>query len=275
VREGRLRVGTLGSRESRAEYRERLAAHLRAHEDELSAEVRGRIDSNPLRAFDSDHPGTRAVMESAPRLLHHLDREDREHFEAVCALLERGGVAYEVDDTLVRGLDYYTRTVFEYTSDALGAQSGVGGGGRYDGLVEELGGPRTPGIGWAAGVERVLLAGTEPGAGTGALDLYVGVGNLDESPPDGGQGRGVRSEVREVAFEILRGARSAGLSAQMEMGGRSAKGQRNHAHRVGARFLALVGAERAVLRDMEDGGERELAASEVVHAVLRSLRRLA
>ncbi|MCL2769287.1 MAG: histidine--tRNA ligase [Solirubrobacterales bacterium] len=272
VREGRLRVGSLGSGESRAEYRERLRAHLRAHEYELSAEVRGRIDSNPLRAFDSDHPGTRAVMESAPRLMHHLEREDREHFEAVCALLERAGVAHEVDDTLVRGLDYYTRTVFEYSSEALGAQSGVGGGGRYDGLVQELGGPRTPGIGWAAGVERMLLAGREPPARTGSLELYVGTST---GAPDAGAGRGAHAEARGAAFELLRDARSAGLSAQMEMAGRSPKGQRNHAHRVGARYLALVGADdRASLRDMEDGGERELAAAEVVHAVLQGLRRL-
>ena len=98
--------------------------------------MRERIELNPLRAFDSDHPGTRAVMESAPRLLDHLDAEDAEHFAEVRALLDEASVPYEIDPTLVRGLDYYTRTVFEFTSDALGAQSGVGGGGRYDGLVE-------------------------------------------------------------------------------------------------------------------------------------------
>ncbi len=125
----------------------------------LSEEVRSRIDLNPLRAFDSDHLGTREVMAGAPRLLEHLGSEDAEHFAEVRELLEVAGVPYEVDSTLVRGLDYYTRTVFEFTSDALGAQSGVGGGGRYDGLVEALGGPPTPGIGWAAGIERILLAG--------------------------------------------------------------------------------------------------------------------
>ena len=132
VRGVRLRLGTLGSPEGRAAYRERLKAHLRAHADELSADVRARIDLNPLRAFDSDHPSTRRVMAQAPRLIDELAPEDAEHFAAVRALLDAAGVAYEIDETLVRGLDYYTRTVFEFTSDALGAQSGVGGGGRYD-----------------------------------------------------------------------------------------------------------------------------------------------
>ena len=108
----------------------------------LSEDVRDRIELNPLRAFDSDHPGTRTVMESAPRLLEHLSDEDAAHFAEVRLLLDTAGVPYEVDSTLVRGLDYYTRTVFEFTSDALGAQSGVGGGGRYDRLVERLGGSR-------------------------------------------------------------------------------------------------------------------------------------
>ena len=132
-----------------------------------------RIDLNPLRAFDADHPGTRRVMESAPLLLDHLTDEDRDHFAAVRELLDGAGVAYEVDPTLVRGLDYYTRTVFEFTSDALGAQSGVGGGGRYDGLIELIGGPPTPGMGWAAGVERILLASPPPPVAPPPLDLYV------------------------------------------------------------------------------------------------------
>ena len=157
--QARLRISSLGTPGTRAEYKSELQAYLRAHEHELSGDVRDRIDLNPLRAFDADHPGTRQVMTEAPLLLDRLNAEDREHFEAVKHMLDGAGLAYEVDPTLVRGLDYYTRTVFEFTSDALGAQSGVGGGGRYDGLIEELGGPPTPGMGWAAGVERMLLAG--------------------------------------------------------------------------------------------------------------------
>ncbi|MBA2580303.1 MAG: histidine--tRNA ligase, partial [Thermoleophilaceae bacterium] len=157
----RLSIGSLGTPETRRTYSEELREHLREREDQLSEDVRARLDRNPLRAFDSDHPGTRAAVADAPRLIDRLAAEDSQHFTEVRGLLDDAGLAYEVDGTLVRGLDYYTRTVFEYTSEALGAQSGVGGGGRYDGLVEELGGPPTPGVGWAAGVERILLASGE------------------------------------------------------------------------------------------------------------------
>ncbi len=268
VRDLRLRLSSLGGPESRGEYRERLQVHLRAHEQSLSEDVRDRIELNPLRAFDSDHPGTRTVMESAPRLLEHLSDEDAAHFEEVRRLLDATGVPHEVDSTLVRGLDYYTRTVFEFTSDALGAQSGVGGGGRYDRLVERLGGPATPGIGWAAGIERILLAGdgseTE-GAATkgggqpvtaGLVELFVA---LEDQGPD----------ARAAAFALVTEARSAGLTAQMDLGGRSLKGQLGHANALGARFVAIVGETETVLRDMQTRVQQPLATDSVVHAVLR------
>jgi histidyl-tRNA synthetase len=267
VREVRLRLSSLGSYDSRERYRERLQGHLRANEDRLSTEVRERIDLNPLRAFDSSDEGTIAVMREAPRLLDELDTEDAEHFGTVRELLDQAGVAYEIDATLVRGLDYYTRTVFEFTSDALGAQSGVGGGGRYDGLIKQLGGPPTPGMGWAAGVERVLLAGSLPPAGGHAVDLYVGLSDLGED--------GSFQQVKAAAFEILSEARSAGLRAQMEMAGRSPKGQRGQANRLGARFMASVGETETLLKDMQGGGEETLKTATVVHAVLRGLRELA
>jgi histidyl-tRNA synthetase len=267
VREARLRLSSLGRRESRERYRERLQAHLRAHEASLSAEVRERIELNPLRAFDSAHEGTVAVMGDAPCLLDELDDEDAEHFATVRELLDRAGVAYEVDPTLVRGLDYYTRTVFEFTSDALGAQSGVGGGGRYDGLVQQLGGPPTAGMGWAAGIERILLAGSPPPAGGHALDLYVGFAN-------GGDDRS-RPPAKAAAFAVLSEARSAGLRAVMEMAGRSLKGQLGQANRLGARYVALVGEGETELKDMQDGGQETLETEKVVHAALRGLRDLA
>jgi histidyl-tRNA synthetase len=265
VADVRMRLSSLGSRDSRAEYRERLQKHLRAHTGSLSEEVRERIDLNPLRAFDSEHQGTRAVMETAPRLLDHLDPKDTEHFAEVRALLDEAGVAYEVDPTLVRGLDYYTRTVFEFTSDALGAQSGVGGGGRYDGLVEMIKslhtsspGPRTPGMGWAAGIERILLAGAVQPVGLGAIDLYVAF-----------------EDAARVAFAILHEARGAGLTAQMELAGRSLKNQLGHADRLGARYVAIVGpGGDTVLKDMQGGFQETLATDAVVHAVLRGLRDL-
>ncbi|HEV2075692.1 MAG TPA: histidine--tRNA ligase [Thermoleophilaceae bacterium] len=238
----RLRISSLGTAETRGEYSDELRRHLRVHEDELSEEVRARIDRNPLRAFDSDHPGTRRVMESAPRLVDRLTPQDREHLEAVRGLLEDAGCTHELDATLVRGLDYYTRTVFEFTSDALGAQSGLGGGGRYDGLVEELGGPPTPGVGWAAGVERVLLAAGGEARGR-RPDVFVAVPKADRS---------------SLAFGVLRELRRAGLEARMEQAGRSLKGQLKHADRLGARALVIVGDELEV-KDMRSGDQRAVA----------------
>ena len=286
VRDVRLRLSSLGSAQSRGEYREHLRAHLHTHQESLSEDVRSRIEQNPLRAFDSDHEGTKAVMEKAPRLLEHLSDEDAEHFVEVRELLDVANVAYEVDSTLVRGLDYYTRTVFEFTSDALGAQSGVGGGGRYDGLVEQLGGPPTPGIGWAAGVERILLAGEQQPAATRPLELFValedeprsdrggGTEDLESSPPSGGLGSALRPERRRAAFGLLRAARSAGLTAQMELAGRSLKGQLGYADALGARYVAIVENGETVVRDMQGGGQQRIATDTVVHAVLRGLRTL-
>jgi len=234
----RLRISSLGSPATRAAYAEDLGAYLHANEQRLAPAVRERIDQNPLRAFDSDDPGTREVMAGAPRLLDRLEREDAEHFAAVRELLARAGVAHEIDPTLVRGLDYYTRTLFEFTSDALGAQSGVAGGGRYDGLVEQLGGPPTPGIGWAAGIERMVLASGEHPVAVTPVDVYVAF-----------------EAGRTDAFATLTALREAGLAAQMELAGRSLKGQHKQADRLGARFFALVEGESVRLRDLRAGTE--------------------
>ena len=239
VRECRLRLSSLGTTESRAAYLEELRAYLRAHEDRLSADALARIDDNPLRAFDADHEGTRAVMEGAPRLLDRLAQEDAEHFAEVRALLDDAGVSYIVDPTLVRGLDYYTRTVFEFESDKLGAQSGLGGGGRYDGLVEELGGPPTSGVGWAAGIERVLLA-SESNFPAPSRPVFVAL--------DAGG-------TRRAAFNVVTALREAGVRSEMEQAGRSIKGQMRQADRLNARAVAIVG-EQMAWRDMDTGEQR-------------------
>jgi histidyl-tRNA synthetase len=251
VRGARLRISSLGTPATRAAYRTELQDYLRAHSDHLSAEVRARIDLNPLRAFDADHAGTREVMAGAPLLLDRLERDDREHFAEVCRLLDAAGVRYEVDPTLVRGLDYYTRTVFEFTSDALGAQSGVGGGGRYDGLIEQLGGPPTPGMGWAAGIERMMLAGGRPAHAAPPVDLFVA----------GAPGR--------TEFRLASDARRAGLRAQLDLAGRSMKGALKQANRLGARYVAWVDGEAAQLKDMESGEQRTVPLDELVRDVLR------
>jgi histidyl-tRNA synthetase len=247
----RLRLASLANAQTRAAYREELAAYLHAHEPELAENVRSRIDLNPLRAFDSDDPGTQQVMAAAPRLIDRLDPDDAEHFVQVRGLLELAGVAHEVDPALVRGLDYYTRTVFEFTSETLGAQSGVGGGGRYDGLVELLGGPRTPGIGWAAGIERIILASDLTPPTALQPDVYI-----------------AHEDRRTAAFQLLLDLRAAGLRAEMELAGRSLKGQLKHAERLGARHVAIVEPDGVRLRDRESGAERMLSAEAVLDHVL-------
>jgi histidyl-tRNA synthetase len=255
VKQTRLRLSSLGTPETRASYREELKAFLRAHEEELSEEVRSRIDLNPLRAFDADDPRTREVMRDAPILLDRLTDDDAEHFAQVRALLDDAGVRYELDPTLVRGLDYYTRTVWEFTSDALGAQSGVGGGGRYDGLIELLDGPPTPGVGWAAGIERMLLAADQLAAPAALVDLFVA-----RATPGG----------TRTAFDLAREARRAGLQAQLELAGRSLKGQLKHADRIHARWVAIVGENGVVtLKDMESGDQREAPVKNVIPTILR------
>jgi histidyl-tRNA synthetase len=257
VQHARLRISSLGTPETRAEYREELKAFLRAHEDDLSPEVRGRIDANPLRAFDATDEGTKRVMTGAPLLLDRLAGEDAEHFGEVRALLDEAGLNYEVDPTLVRGLDYYARTVWEFTSDALGAQSGVGGGGRYDRLIEQLDGPPTPGSGWAAGIERMLLAAGELPTAHDPVDLYVALAGGDRT---------------RDAFELTRAARRAGLAAQLELTGRSLKGQLRHADRLQARYVAVLGDERPSLKNMESGEQHELELEAVIPTILRGSR---
>jgi histidyl-tRNA synthetase len=253
-----LKISSLGQPETRAEYREELQRYLRANEDRVSDEVRGRIDLNPLRAFDAIDPGTRAVMSKAPRLLDRLAGEDAEHFATVKRLLDRAGVRYEEEPTLVRGLDYYTRTLFEFSSDALGAQSAVGGGGRYDRLIEQLGGPSTPACGWAAGVERMLLSAGKLPVSPPLIDLYVATAEDDAAG---------------TAFQLARDARRAGLAAQLELAGRSLKRQLAHADRIKARYVAIVGdQEMASLKEMDSGDQRELSATDVIPTILRGSR---
>jgi histidyl-tRNA synthetase len=236
-----LRLGSLGSIDARAAYLEELKAHLRANEADLSSDVRERIDLNPLRAFDADDPGTQGVMASAPTILEALSAEDAEHFAEVRALLDAAGIAYEIDATLVRGIDYYTRTIFSFVCDVLGAQSEIGGGGRYDGLIEQLGGPATPAVGWAAGIERILLALDEEEPPLGR-DAFVAIADPSQ---------------RARAMALVTELRHAGLSAEVDLAGRGLKGQLKHANRLdAARVLILEADGTAQLRDMASGEQR-------------------
>jgi histidyl-tRNA synthetase len=244
----RLRLGSLGSPETRASYREDLKAYLRLRQDDLAKEVRERIDENPLRAFDSKDESTQAAMAEAPTMLDRLDDDDAEHFAAVRHLLEHAGIAYELDGTLVRGLDYYTRTVFSFECEQLGAQSEIGGGGRYDRLIEELDGPPIAAAGWAAGVERILLALGEEHEML-PHDVFVAA--------EDGQ--------RERALALVTELRHAGLRAELDLAGRGLKGQMRQADRLGAAHAVILDTDgRAQLRDMRSGEQREIDLARVV-----------
>jgi histidyl-tRNA synthetase len=248
----RLRLSSLGTLETRAAYLDELGAFLREHEDELSEDVRARLDQNPLRAFDAEHAGTKAIMNSAPRLLDRLSAADAEHFAAVRSLLDDAELPYDLDSTLVRGLDYYTRTVFEFESPRLGAQSALGGGGRYDLLVEELGGPPTPANGWAAGIERILLAAGEEEAAEDSR-VYVALAKPDAA--------------RE-GFRLARRLRQEGFRVEMEQAGRSLRGQLRQADRMGARSTVIVG-DGIDVKDMESGAQRHATDAEEALALVR------
>ncbi|HEX6713699.1 MAG TPA: histidine--tRNA ligase [Thermoleophilaceae bacterium] len=236
----RLKLSSLGNPETRRAYLDELKAYLRSRAGDLSDDVRNRIDLNPLRAFDANDSSTREVMREAPLLLEALAHDDAEHFARVREFLDDAGVPYDIDPTLVRGLDYYTRTVFEFESAELGAQSGIGGGGRYDLLIEQLGGQPTPGVGWAAGIERMAMASSESSEALPA-DVFVAV--------DGGDPR--------TAFRLVNELRGKGLRAQMEQAGRSLKGQLKQAGRVGADAVAILGPDS--IRVRAGGSEVEVA----------------
>jgi len=249
-----LHLGSLGSLEARAAYLDELKSHLRSRSDELSADVRDRIEINPLRAFDSDDEGTRGVMKDAPHLLDHLSTEDAEHFAEVRELLGAASVEYVIDPTLVRGLDYYTRTIFSFVCSHLGAQSEIGGGGRYDGLIAQLGGPDTPAVGWAAGIERILLALDEEAEMPG-MDLFIAVA-----------GPGQQSKAMALAAEF----RHHGLSVEIDLAGRSMKGQLKQANRVKAvNVLTLEEDGTARLKNESGSDAREVSPGEVLELVRR------
>ena len=258
VRDRELHLSSLGTSETRAEYREELVAFLRSHADGVSDDVRARFEQNPLRAFDAKDPGTIETMQSAPKLIDRLTGEDEDHFASVRGLLDEVGLPYRVDPTLVRGLDYYTRTVFEFKSRALGAQSTVGAGGRYDGLIAQIGGPDTPGCGWASGVERMLLASGEIPVAPPVLDLYVALAD-DRAVPHG--------------FRVACEARRAGLGAQLELSRRGLRRQLTQADRLGARYVAIVeDSDQAALREMATGEQSELELASVIPTILRGSR---
>ena len=229
----RLELNSIGDRACRPAYVERLRAFLAERRGELDEETLRRSEVSPLRVFDTKSEAVRAVLADAPTIADSLCPSCREHFAEVRALLDAYGVDYELVPTLVRGLDYYTRTVFEFVNEGLdAAQASICAGGRYDYLIEEIGGPSTPGVGWAAGVERMVMS--VPGEAEGlSLDVFV----VCDAPAD-----------RAAVLAQLAELRRAGLRADTDYAGRSLKGQMTQAGRTGARLVVRVSGDTAVLR---------------------------
>jgi histidyl-tRNA synthetase len=226
----KLLVNSLGTPASRAAYRDALSAYFGAHEARLDEDSRRRLKGNPLRILDSKNPDVQRLVAGAPLLLESLDAESKAHFEVLCAHLKSAGIEYHVAPHLVRGLDYYTRTVFEWTTDALGSQSAVCAGGRYDGLVGQLGGAATPGIGWAMGQERIVMLLEKQGLGVvrDRPQVYlVLVGEHTEIP-----GLRLAERLRDAWPD---------LTLQINLGGGSFKTQFKRADKSGAQFAIVLG----------------------------------
>ncbi|MFJ8869291.1 histidine--tRNA ligase [Streptomyces sp. NPDC102473] len=256
----RILLNSLGDKECRPVYREALQTFLR--DLDLDEETRRRIEINPLRVLDDKRADVQKQLTGAPMLRDFLCDACKAYHEEVRDLLTAAGVAYEDDEKLVRGLDYYTRTTFEFVHDGLGSQSAVGGGGRYDGLSEMIGGPALPSVGWALGVDRTVLALEAEG-----VELEIPSTTSVYAVPLG-------EEARRVLFGLVTELRKAGVAADFAFGGRGLKGAMKSANRSGARFTIVAGerdlADGAVqLKDMESG-EQEPVALDVLVATVRA-----
>ncbi len=259
-----LQLNSLGDAAERAVYRERLVDYFRAHADRLDADSQRRLESNPLRILDSKNPDMQPLLSAAPSLLEHLGPASRAHFEGLRARLDAAGVAYVINPRLVRGLDYYGRSVFEWVTDRLGAQGTVCAGGRYDGLVEQLGGKATPAVGFAMGLERLvelLTDGTTPAEA--APQIYVVVGSA-------------ALEIEALALSERLRDEIAGLRLSLHCGGGSLKSQFKRADRSGAELALVLGEGEwargeVAVKPLRGGGEQTSVARDGLATRLRAL----
>ncbi|QEP42122.1 histidine--tRNA ligase [Ectothiorhodospiraceae bacterium BW-2] len=259
-----LQLNSLGSREARGAYRQQLIDYFSDHASELDEDSQRRLQSNPLRILDSKNPAMKALIAAAPRLLDSLDSESAEHFAQLGELLHQSGVAYQINPCLVRGLDYYGKTVFEWVTDSLGAQGTVCAGGRYDGLVEQLGGRAVAAVGFAIGLERLLALIDEAGQlpEPPPLDLYLVL--MGEAAQR--QGVALAEQLRD-AVPTLR--------LQLHCGGGSVKSQFKKADRSGARWALIVGDEELArgelaLKPLQESGEQQQLTLSAVVSWLQS-----
>ena len=252
----RLELTSLGDHECRPAYREKLQDFL--FKLDLDEETKARAELNPLRVLDDKRPEVQKQLVDAPLMLDHLNSECREHFETVTGLLDDMGVAYTINPRMVRGLDYYTKTCFEFVHDGLGAQSGIGGGGRYDGLMAQLGGQELSGIGYGLGVDRTVLALEAEGISLDGVDERVAV-----------YGVAMGAEAKQKMAVIINDLRKAGISADMSFGDRGLKGAMKGADRANARFALVLGdqeieAGTVALKDLAAHEQHDVPVGDVV-----------
>jgi len=245
-----LEISSLGDHNCRPQYKEKLVAFFEPQSEKLCPDCRRRLGTNPLRILDCKEDGCRKIAAGAPKMIDNLCEECAAHFDAVEKYLESAGVPYTINPRIVRGLDYYTRTVFEVTTNELGSQNAVAAGGRYDGLVEELGGPRTPAVGFATGMERLVLLHEKAHPEGFQKEITVFVAHLGEG-------------ARTAAFRLTSALRERGVPAEMEYGGKSLKSQMKRADKSGARYTFIIGEDelsrgKVKLRRMETSTEEEV-----------------
>jgi histidyl-tRNA synthetase len=260
----RLELNSIGSLEARANYRTALIAHLEQHVDVLDEDSKRRMHTNPLRVLDSKNPDVQAILVDAPELSDYLDEESKAHFAGLCELLDAAGIEYTVNQRLVRGLDYYNRTVFEWITESLGAQGTVCGGGRYDGLVEQLGGKATPAVGFAMGLERLVLM-------METLELTDVRRSVDAYVVTAGEG------TMMAGMKLAESLREAipGIRVMNHFGGGNFKKQFKRADKVGAVYALVLGetevAENTVVVKDLQGGEQETVAQTELAAKLADI----
>ena len=259
-----LEVNTLGNAASRGRYRTRLVGYLEAHSTQLDEDARRRLYSNPLRVLDSKNPAMRDIIAAAPKLADDLDDDSRRHFEELQGLLKNAGIGFAVNERLVRGLDYYNDVVYEWTTTRLGAQGTVCAGGRYDGLIEQIGGKPAPACGFAMGIERLLALLADAGidAPAGPADAYlVHSGEL----------------ASRFAWSVAESMRAQGISVVLHCGGGSFKSQMKRADASGARFAVIIGDDEAdrrlvSLKPLRETGEQvQAGVDQAAATILQSI----
>ena len=251
IKQLRLEINSIGCPTCRAEYHKALKEYFYGYKDELCETCNSRLEKNPMRILDCKSPVCSKIAQGAPKITDYLCDECKEHFASVQKYLDAAGVEYTVNPTIVRGLDYYTKTVFEFVTDFIGAQGTVCGGGRYDGLIEELGGKHLPSLGFAMGIERLLMLMDKQGIEIpkpSTCDLYVAV-------------MGEKASLK--SFEIIKAVRSCGLIAETDVVGRGLRAQMKYADKIGAKFSMVLGDNeieqgKAVIKNMSGGEQTEI-----------------